>query len=170
RPMTSSRKVSPSARPIRGLDRSTSRASAMPPKRTSISAASWPSRKSVIRSRSSANSGASLMTATLFAELACHGPRARLALDATHHVGPVLIPVDRLARVHDACVALRRFVVETGALLGPLGLLGDRLEDETVRGRAGCFRRAGNTGLEIIGQADGGGAHVGSRCAAPSEM
>ena len=54
--------------------------------------------------------------------------------------------------------------MERGALLGQLGLLGDRFQDEGVRGGAGRFRRLGDAGLEVLGQADGGGAHAGLRC------
>src|SRR3546814_15015261 len=59
----------------------------------------------------------------------------------------------------DAGVTLLRHRVEVRAALGQVGFLGNRLEDEVVRSRAGPFRRLGDAGLQLVGQANGGGAH-----------
>src|SRR3546814_1232621 len=58
----------------------------------------------------------------------------------------------------DAGVTLLRHRVEVRAALGQVGFLGNRLEDEVVRSRAGPFRRLGDAGLQLVGQANGGGA------------
>src|SRR3546814_13498221 len=68
-------------------------------------------------------------------------------------------PGDGLSGFDDAGVTLLRHRVEVRAALGQVGFLGNRLEDEVVRSRAGPFRRLGDAGIQLVGQANGGGAH-----------
>src|SRR3546814_12505930 len=70
----------------------------------------------------------------------------------------------------DAGVTLLRHRVEVRAALGQVGFLGNRLEDEVVRSRAGPFRRLGDAGLQLVGQANGGGAHGVLRSWASNRM